>query len=38
MDWKSTNDFMFLVGDTTLTWTSKKQPIVTLSTCEVEFA
>ena len=27
----------FLVVDTTFTWMSKKQPIVTLSTCEAEY-
>jgi hypothetical protein len=25
------------MGDTVFTWLSKKQPIVTLSTCEVEY-
>ena len=25
------------MGDTAFTWTSKKQPIVTLSTCEAEY-
>ena len=28
---------MFFMGDTTFTWMSKKQPIVMLSTCEVEY-
>ena len=36
-DGKSTTSFVFYMGDTTFTWTSKKQPIVTLSTCEVEY-
>ncbi|GKV18362.1 hypothetical protein SLEP1_g28758 [Rubroshorea leprosula] len=36
-DQKSTTDFLFFLGDTAFTWCSKKQPIVTLSTCEAEF-
>ena len=36
-DRKSATSFVFYMGDTTFTWTSKKQPIVTLSTCEVEY-
>uniref|UniRef100_A0A2N9JBE9 Integrase catalytic domain-containing protein n=1 Tax=Fagus sylvatica TaxID=28930 RepID=A0A2N9JBE9_FAGSY len=36
-DRKSTTGFVFYMGDTTFTWTSKKQPIVTLSTCEAEY-
>ena len=28
---------MFYIGDTAFTWQSKKQPIVTLSTCEAEY-
>ena len=36
-DRKSTTGFVFHMGDTTFTWTSKKQPIVTLSTCEAEY-
>ncbi|KAE8712623.1 BTB/POZ and MATH domain-containing protein 4-like [Hibiscus syriacus] len=34
-DRKSTSGYVFL-GDTTFTWLSKKQPVVTLSTCEAE--
>ncbi|KAH9715665.1 hypothetical protein KPL71_021147 [Citrus sinensis] len=29
--------FVFFMGDTAFTWMSKKQPIVTLSTCEAEY-
>ncbi|KAH9650224.1 hypothetical protein KPL70_026286 [Citrus sinensis] len=36
-DRKSTTRFVFLMGDTAFTWMSKKQPIVTLSTCEAEY-
>ncbi|XP_050896147.1 secreted RxLR effector protein 161-like [Lathyrus oleraceus] len=36
-DRKSTTGFVFFMGDTAFTWISKKQPIVTLSTCEVEY-
>ncbi|KAH9719925.1 hypothetical protein KPL70_005931 [Citrus sinensis] len=36
-DQKSTTGFVFFMGDTAFTWMSKKQPIVTLSTCEVEY-
>ena len=36
-DRKSTTGFVFFLGDTAFTWMSKKQPIVTLSTCEVEY-
>ncbi|KAM1556532.1 hypothetical protein TB2_040114 [Malus domestica] len=36
-DRKSTTGFVFFMGDTAFTWMSKKQPIVTLSTCEAEF-
>ncbi|OMO69396.1 Integrase, catalytic core [Corchorus capsularis] len=36
-DRKSTTGFVFYMGDTAFTWSSKKQPIVTLSTCEVEY-
>ncbi|PKU77377.1 putative mitochondrial protein [Dendrobium catenatum] len=31
---KSTTGFVFYIGDTIFTWMSKKQPIVSLSTCE----
>ena len=34
---KSTTGFLFYMGDTAFTWISKKQPIVTLSTCEAEY-
>lgn len=36
-DRKSTTGFVFYFGDTTFTWTSKKQPIVALSSCEAEY-
>lgn len=36
-DRKSTDGFMFFMGDTAFTWMSKKQPIITLSTCEAEY-
>ncbi|KAK2981078.1 LOW QUALITY PROTEIN: hypothetical protein RJ640_012033 [Escallonia rubra] len=36
-DRKSTTGFVFYMGDTAFTWSSKKQPIVTLSTCEAEY-
>ncbi|GKU94299.1 hypothetical protein SLEP1_g7814 [Rubroshorea leprosula] len=36
-DRKSTTGFLFFLGDTAFTWCSKKQAIVTLSTCEAEF-
>ncbi|GKV31585.1 hypothetical protein SLEP1_g40262 [Rubroshorea leprosula] len=36
-DQKSTTGFLFFLGDTAFTWCSKKQAIVTLSTCEAEF-
>ena len=35
-DRKNTTGFVLYMGDTTFTWTSKKQPIVTLSTCGAE--
>ncbi|KAG6414490.1 hypothetical protein SASPL_127292 [Salvia splendens] len=35
-DRKSTSGYVFYIGDTAFTWMSKKQPIVTLSTCEAE--
>jgi len=34
---KSTTGFVFFMGDTSFTWSSKKQSIVTLSSCEVEY-
>ncbi|XP_070682343.1 uncharacterized mitochondrial protein AtMg00810-like [Malus domestica] len=36
-DRKSTTGFVFFMGDTAFTWMSKKQPIVTLYTCEAEY-
>jgi hypothetical protein len=36
-DHKSTSGYVFFIVDTTFTWLSKKQPIVTLSTCEAEY-
>jgi hypothetical protein len=36
-DRKGTTGFVFFMGDTAFTWMSKKQPIVTLSTCEAEY-
>ncbi|GKV02914.1 hypothetical protein SLEP1_g15291 [Rubroshorea leprosula] len=34
---KSTTGYVFYMGDTAFTWSSKKQPIVTLSTWEAEY-
>ena len=36
-DRKSTTDFVFFMVDCAVTWSSKKQSIVTLSTCEAEY-
>jgi hypothetical protein len=36
-DRKGTTGFIFFMGETTFTWTSKKQSIVVLSTCETEY-
>ncbi|KAK2981445.1 hypothetical protein RJ640_001959 [Escallonia rubra] len=36
-DRKSTTGFVFYFSEAAFTWTSKKQSIVTLSTCEVEY-
>jgi hypothetical protein len=36
-DRKSTSGFVFFMGSATFTWLSKKQYIVTLSTCEAEY-
>ena len=36
-DRKSTTKFVFFMGDCVVTWSSKKQSIVTLSTCEDEY-
>jgi hypothetical protein len=34
---KSTTRFVFFMGNTSFTWSSKKQSIVTLSSCEAEY-
>lgn len=34
---KSTTGYCFYIGDAVFTWSSKKQAIVTLSTCEAEY-
>ena len=34
---KSTTGFSFFLGNNAISWCSKKQPIVTLSTCEAEY-
>jgi len=34
---KSTSGYVFFMSNTAFTWLSKKQPIVTLSTCEAEY-
>ncbi|XP_050909493.1 secreted RxLR effector protein 161-like [Lathyrus oleraceus] len=36
-DRNNTTSFVFFMGDPAFTWMSKKQPIVTLSTCEAEY-
>ena len=36
-DRKSTTGYVFFMGDTSFLWSSKKQPIITLSTCEAEY-
>ncbi|KAA0051914.1 putative copia-type polyprotein [Cucumis melo var. makuwa] len=36
-DRKSTSGYVFFIGNTAFTWSFKKQPIVTLSTCEAEY-
>lgn len=36
-DRKSTSGYVFLLGTGAISWSSKKQPVVTLSTTEVEF-
>ncbi|GJS54580.1 retrovirus-related pol polyprotein from transposon TNT 1-94 [Tanacetum coccineum] len=36
-DLKNTSGYAFYFGDTAFTWASKKQPIVTLSTCEAKY-
>ncbi|KAL0356303.1 UNVERIFIED_CONTAM: Retrovirus-related Pol polyprotein from transposon TNT 1-94 [Sesamum radiatum] len=36
-DRKSTTGFVFYFGENAISWCSRKQPIVTLSTCESEY-
>nr|GEZ19941.1 retrovirus-related Pol polyprotein from transposon TNT 1-94 [Tanacetum cinerariifolium] len=36
-DERSTSGFLFFLGNNAFTWSSKKQPIVTLSSCEAEY-
>jgi len=36
-DRKSTSGYVFFMGNTAFSWPSKKQPIVTLSTCDAEY-
>ena len=36
-DTKNTSGFMFFLGDCVISWSSKKQSIVTLSTCEAGY-
>ena len=36
-DRKSTSGYVFLMNSSVVSWCSKKQPIVTLSTIEAEF-
>ena len=36
-DGRSTTGFLFFLGNNAFTWSSKKQPIVTLSSCEAEY-
>ncbi|KAI4326500.1 hypothetical protein MLD38_031808 [Melastoma candidum] len=36
-DRKSTTGFVFFMGSNTISWSSKKQAIVTLSSCEAEY-
>ena len=36
-DRRSTSGYMFSLGSTTVAWSSKKQPIVALSSTEVEY-
>ncbi|PNX88119.1 putative copia-type protein [Trifolium pratense] len=36
-DRKSTSGYVFMIGSKVVSWSSKKQPIVTLSTTEAEF-
>ncbi|GAU51565.1 hypothetical protein TSUD_244720 [Trifolium subterraneum] len=36
-DRKSTSEYVFTLGESAISWSSKKQPVVTLSTTEAEF-
>ncbi|XP_019246551.1 PREDICTED: uncharacterized protein LOC109226211 [Nicotiana attenuata] len=36
-DRKSKTGFVFFLGDSVISWSSKKRPILTLSTCEAEY-
>nr|GEU44762.1 retrovirus-related Pol polyprotein from transposon TNT 1-94 [Tanacetum cinerariifolium] len=36
-DGRITSGFQFFLGNNAFTWSSKKQPIITLSSCEVEY-
>ncbi|KAJ0491696.1 putative RNA-directed DNA polymerase [Helianthus annuus] len=36
-DWKSVSANMFSIGSGAISWCSKKQPVVALSTCEAEY-
>ncbi|GKE63375.1 retrovirus-related pol polyprotein from transposon TNT 1-94, partial [Tanacetum coccineum] len=36
-DGRSTSEFLFFLGNNAFTWSLKKQPIVTLSSCEAEY-
>ncbi|MCH95793.1 copia-type polyprotein [Trifolium medium] len=36
-DRKSTSDYVFMLGESAVSWCSKKQPIVSLSTTEAEY-
>ena len=36
-DWKSTSGYVFMLGTRAVSWSSRKQPVVTLSTTEAEF-
>ena len=36
-DWKSKTGYIFMFGETSISWCSKKEPIVALSSCETEY-
>ena len=36
-DRKSTSGYVFMIGEAVISWASKKQPVVSLSTTEAEF-